>query len=77
LIINVKIPKKLYLPSGNKKSPPQSGGVLNPKGIKKTKYKKHKTTRERLVEFYGANFDQKRTSQKEIDWGMAVGKEAW
>jgi antitoxin MazE len=45
--------------------------------IKKIKSKKHKTTRERLVEFYGANFDQKGVGQKEIDWGMAIGKEKW
>jgi antitoxin MazE len=45
--------------------------------IKKINYKKHKTIQERLVEFYGTNFDQKRTIQKEIDWGKAVGKEKW
>jgi antitoxin MazE len=45
--------------------------------IKKVKYKEHKTTEERLVEFYGGNFDQKRTAQKEIDWGQPVGKEVW
>jgi antitoxin MazE len=45
--------------------------------IKKIKYKKHKTTRERLVEFYGVNFGQKSISQKEIDWGTTVGKEKW
>jgi antitoxin MazE len=45
--------------------------------IKKIKHKKHKTIQERLAEFYGANFDQKRPRQSEIDWGKAVGKEAW
>jgi antitoxin MazE len=45
--------------------------------IKKIKYKNHKTTRERLVDFYSVDFDQKRISQKEIDWGMAAGKEEW
>jgi antitoxin MazE len=45
--------------------------------IKKIKYKKHKTTKERLVEFYGENFDKKRTPQKEIDWGQSAGKEIW
>jgi antitoxin MazE len=45
--------------------------------IKKIDGKKHKTTEERLVEFYGENFDQKRTVQKEIDWGQPVGKEIW
>jgi antitoxin MazE len=45
--------------------------------IQKIKYKKHKTIKERLVEFYGENFDKKRTVQKEIDWGQSVGKEIW
>jgi antitoxin MazE len=44
--------------------------------IKKIKSIKHRTTKERLVEFYGANFDQKRTGQSEIDWGKAVGEES-
>ncbi|MHB9294266.1 putative antitoxin MazE [Hollandina sp. SP2] len=45
--------------------------------IKKIEYKKHKTTKERLVEFYGKNFDQECTMQKEIDWGNPIGKEIW
>jgi antitoxin MazE len=43
--------------------------------IKKIKSIKHKITKERLVEFYGANFDQKRARQNEIDWGKVIGKE--
>jgi len=39
--------------------------------------KEHKATRERLTEFYGANFDKKRKPQKEIDWGSSTGKEVW
>jgi len=45
--------------------------------IKKGNAKKHKTTRERLIEFYGADFDKNHSSQKEIDWGAPVGKEIW
>jgi antitoxin MazE len=45
--------------------------------IKKLKGIKHKTTKERLMEFYGANFDQKRAGLSEIDWGKAVGNEEW
>jgi antitoxin MazE len=45
--------------------------------IKKIKYKKHKSTKERLMEFYGANYEQKHTIQKEIDWGNSIGKEIW
>jgi antitoxin MazE len=45
--------------------------------IKKSDTKKHKTTRERLSEFYGVDFDKSHTSQKEIDWGAPVGKEIW
>ena len=45
--------------------------------IKKSNEKKHKTTRERLIEFYGEDFMQKREPQKEIDWGGPVGEEIW
>jgi antitoxin MazE len=45
--------------------------------IKKIKYKKHKTTQERLIEFYGTNFDQEQMEYKEIDWGKPTGKEIW
>jgi antitoxin MazE len=44
---------------------------------KKIKYKNHKTTQERLIEFYRTNFDQKQTEYKEIDWGKPTGKEIW
>ncbi|GHU39004.1 hypothetical protein FACS1894190_01970 [Spirochaetia bacterium] len=43
--------------------------------IKKTYGKKHKTTKERLVNFYGKNFTPE--NQVEIDWGRPVGKEVW
>jgi len=39
--------------------------------------KKHKTTKERLFVFYGADFDKNHTPQKEINWGTPVGKETW
>jgi antitoxin MazE len=45
--------------------------------IKKIYVKGHKTTRERLVEFYGKEYRKKHVSQKEIDWGNPVGKEIW
>jgi len=45
--------------------------------ITKKNIKEHKTTKERLVEFYGKDFNKKRKSQKEIDWGRPAGKEAW
>jgi antitoxin MazE len=45
--------------------------------IKKSNVKKHKTTKERLSEFYGQGFDKKRKPQKEIEWGNSVGKEIW
>jgi len=45
--------------------------------IKKSKVKKHKTTKERLIEFYGPSFDKKRTPQKEIEWGNSIGEEIW
>jgi antitoxin MazE len=45
--------------------------------IKKIKYKKHKTTSERLIEFYGTNFEHKCSEQEEIDWGKPTGNEIW
>jgi len=45
--------------------------------IKKCNARKHKTTRERLIKFYGHDFDKNHTFQKEIDWGAPVGKEIW
>ena len=45
--------------------------------IQKSNVKKHKTTRERLMEFYGKDFKKYQTKQKEIDWGSPAGKEAW
>ena len=45
--------------------------------IKKTNVKIHKTTRERLIEFYGREYNRKHTPQNEIEWGNPVGKEQW
>ena len=45
--------------------------------IKKRSARKHKTTRERIKEFYGTEFFEKLTPQEEIDWGKPVGKEIW
>jgi len=45
--------------------------------IKKINAKEHKTTKQRLVDFYGEKFEQNILPQKEIDWGKPVGKEIW
>ena len=45
--------------------------------IKKSNEKKHKTTRERLIEYYGEDFMQFKDQQEEIDWGGPVGEEIW
>ena len=45
--------------------------------IKKASAKKHKTTKERLLAFYGEDFEQNRMIQKEIDWGRSSGDEVW
>jgi antitoxin MazE len=45
--------------------------------IKKINQKKHRTTKERLLEFYGEQYEQKSIAQSEIDWGIPVGKEVW
>jgi antitoxin MazE len=43
--------------------------------IKKAYIQKHKTTKERLVCFYGGNITPEK--QAEIDWGKSVGGEVW
>jgi len=45
--------------------------------IKKINAKEHKSTKQRLIEFYGNEFEQKILPQKEIDWGKPVGNEIW
>jgi antitoxin MazE len=45
--------------------------------IKRGGVKKHKTTKERITNFYGTDFDKEHQPQKEIDWGNLVGKEVW
>jgi antitoxin MazE len=45
--------------------------------ITKRNAKEHKTTKERLTDFYGSDFDKKRKPQKEVDWGSPAGKEIW
>jgi antitoxin MazE len=48
--------------------------------IKKVSGKKHRTTKERLMEFYGKDLDKivvNTKQQKEIDWGDTVGRETW
>ena len=45
--------------------------------IKKASAKKHKTTKERLLAFYGEDFEQNRMIRKEVDWGRSSGDEAW
>jgi antitoxin MazE len=47
--------------------------------IKKTYGQKHKTTKERLVNFYGRDISSKNITEKqaEIDWGKSVGREVW
>jgi antitoxin MazE len=45
--------------------------------IKKVYGKKHRTTKERLEDFYGQNIKNITKKQEEIDWGKSVGKETW
>ncbi|GHU24803.1 hypothetical protein FACS1894172_08780 [Spirochaetia bacterium] len=46
--------------------------------IKKINKKTHRTTKERLLEYFGEKYDQNIISQQnEIDWGTPVGKEIW
>jgi antitoxin MazE len=45
--------------------------------IKRVDRKKHRTTKERLVDFYGKDAPQKSIFHEEIDWGNSIGKEIW
>jgi antitoxin MazE len=45
--------------------------------IKKITAKKHRTIKQRLIDFYGENYEQYATPQNEVDWGKPVGKEIW
>ena len=45
--------------------------------IKKVNLKEHKTIKQRLMDFYGDNYQEYSTSQKEMDWGKPVGNEVW
>jgi antitoxin MazE len=45
--------------------------------IRKMDQKEHKTTRQRLVDFYGKNYEEYASPQKEVTWGNPVGNEIW
>jgi antitoxin MazE len=45
--------------------------------IKRINQNIHKTIEQRLVDFYGENYEQCAIPQKEIDWGKPVGDEVW
>ena len=45
--------------------------------IKKVNLKEHKTIKQRLIDFYGDNYQEYSTPQKEMDWGKPVGNEVW
>ena len=45
--------------------------------IKKLEPKKSRRLEQRLLEFYGDNFDNIVEPQIEYDWGKPVGKEEW
>jgi antitoxin MazE len=45
--------------------------------IKKVAEKKHRSTRERLIEFYNMTNSQDNEKPTEIDWGKPRGQEIW
>ena len=80
----IRIPKAFLKSAHIAENDPVDMTLENEKIIisKKTSAKKHKTTRERLIEFYGEDFEQIKDQQSEqssaiIDWGGPVGKEIW
>jgi antitoxin MazE len=74
----IRIPKVFLQSAHLSKNDPVDVTLENEKIIiTKSAEKKHKTTRERLIEFYGENFEQIKDQQEEFDWGPPVGKEIW
>ena len=45
--------------------------------IKKIDQKEHKTIKQRLIDFYGEDFEKNSIPQEEINWGEPVGNEIW
>ena len=45
--------------------------------IKKLDQKNHKTIKQRLIEFYGKDYEKYSINQNEINWGKPVGNEIW
>ena len=45
--------------------------------IKKIIRTEHKTIKQRLMDYYGENYEKYASPQKEIDWGKPVGNEVW
>ena len=45
--------------------------------IKKFDQREHKTIKQRLIDFYGENFEKYSTPQEEINWGKPIGNEIW
>ena len=45
--------------------------------IKKIEQKNHKTIKQRLIDFYGEDFEKNAHPQNEINWGKPVGNEIW
>jgi len=45
--------------------------------IKKIIKTEHKTIKQRLMDYYGENYEKHASPQKEIDWGKPAGNEVW
>ena len=45
--------------------------------IKKIIRTEHKTIKQRLMDYYGENYEKHASPQKEIDWGKPAGNEVW
>jgi len=45
--------------------------------IKKIIKTEHKTIKQRLMDYYGENYEEYASPKKEIDWGKPAGNEVW
>ena len=74
----IKIPKKFLQNIAIFDNDPVDVVLENEKIIiKKATTNQHKTIKERLLEFYGEDFERNRITAREIDWGKSSGDEIW
>ena len=74
----IRLPKAFLQNMGILENDPVNIALENERIIiKKINKNEHKTIKQRLMDFYGENYEQYSTPQTEIDWGKPAGNEVW